>query len=491
MFCLHFAYGDSGSTKKARNGEDSPSPSVAPGSSVSQVAFVISQFGLQFQISPNAGIPQTASFAELEAATIAYLEEYLELTYNGDSMIFFDSVAIAATSRSISGTEGPFVDFEASVAFLEDSPIIPTNQQVALTIAEALSESNLSTYLFALAQSLSNGNPFLTTTGVTPYVPDSDSASGGGRVATSNKISGTGIFAAASAAAATLAIGGFLVFKIKNENTGGVHKFGKGYSGGETLAGDTYDNTTLEATRRPADDIHSLDTAMYNDEHSYLANFPTGTVHAPGNLKSPLPSKMDDASEMTDVSPTLADDLDDDASIHSSQMGAYASIIGRTKALVPSLKTASPMTNKQIKNYFKSKYKCSSPKDYAAVGENTNISESQEAEAPTDDAEPYSDDDTVLGPCLDLGLPALDHESIMSEQPTDEGRQEVFEDEMSLDSKIDSPVSSEVGGSLLPPSKINSTAPRPTGEGVEEDGAPRSQGSMSIDNKSLDDVSLM
>lgn len=481
-----FANDASGSNKKTRNGPDTPAnPSAAPaGAPGSSVEFVMSQFGLRFQISPNGGIPQTASFAELEAATIAYLEEYLELTYNGDSMIFFDSVAIAATSRSISGAGGPFVDFEASVAFLEDSPMIPTNQEVALTIADALSESNLSTYLFALAQSLSNGNPFLTTTAVTTYVPDS--AGGSGRVATNKKISGTGIFAAMSAAAVTLAIGGFLVFKVRNENKDGINKFGKGYSGGETLAGDTYDNTTLEATRRPTDDIHSLNTTTYNDEHSYLANFPTGTVHAPGILKSPLPSKMDDASEMTEeVSPTLTDDLDDDASIPSSQLGAYASIIGRTKALVPSLKNASPMTNKQIKNYFKSKYKCSSPKDYAAVGE-TN-----EAEAPAGDAESHGDDDTVLGPCLDLGLPALDHESIMSEQPTDEGRQEIFEDEMSLDSKIDSSVSSEVGSSLLPPSKINSTAPRSPGEEMEGEGAPTSQGSMSIDNKSLDDVSLM
>jgi len=474
---LHFS---KGSSKMGRTS--------APEPIATQKVFIMSQFGLQFRIDSGSAIPQTINFAEIEAATISYLEEYLELTYGNNQMYFFDSVAIEATSRSIGGAGGPFVDFEAAVAFLEDSPMVPTNQEVGLTISEALSGSNLSTFLLTLAQSLSSDNPFLTTTEVTTYVPEEET-SGQGRVA---GISGGGIAAAASAVALTLGLGGFMLYKVKKENQGSTNKFGTKYSGGETLAGDTYDNTTLEATRncRP-DDTHSLGSTLYNETHSYLAHFSVGrsTLAPVDNLTSPKPSKMDDASAMTEeVLPTDADDMDDD-SIPSSRSETY-SIVGRAKAFVSPSKPASPMSNIQIKNYLKSKYKCASPGYYDAIGDISG-NDSGEAEAPGTDLDLQSNADTVVHPILDLDLPALDHQSIVSESmaPTDEGR-EIFQDEMSLDSKIDSAVSDKVGATLLSHSfsleKAEAT-PHAFGDAMEED-VGRSQATSS---KSLDDVSLM
>ncbi|CAB9530874.1 expressed unknown protein (Partial), partial [Seminavis robusta] len=159
----------------AREGYSAKAAGNAAGNDLNQVEFVLSQFGLEFELAglTTTSTPQTMDFAEVEAATKGFLEEFLELTYSADPMIFFHSVEIEATSRRTGGTSmTPFIDFEASVAFVNNSPMTPTNDEIGLTISAALAEPNLTAYLLSLQGRLSVSNPFLSTSGVTVYVPD-------------------------------------------------------------------------------------------------------------------------------------------------------------------------------------------------------------------------------------------------------------------------------------------------------------------------------
>jgi len=394
---------------------------------MAQVAYVLSPFGLEYTLAnPSAtGVPTTTTFAEVEAATIAYLEEYIALTYNADAMIEFASAELEATSRRTGGSGGtPFIDYEASVAFVEDSPMTPSPSDIGTTLSEAFQEPNLSTYLLNLASRLSTTNPFLSTTLVTVYVPDTY-ADGPGRVARSPpKMPALGMVAAAGAGVLTLIVAGYLILKIRSENADMKDKFGKGFVGGHTLAGDTYDNSTLRH-----DDGQSLDNT-YNDDGSFLSSPPPATVLNPSVDNSNLPhirtfdqaprevgSKIVglDNSPMTEDGGTMEDGEDkfhDEEPVRrngdAQDQTRLASMVGRTRALVPTFKS-SHMSNTDIKKYFKSKYKCGSPQGYAVV---------DEAAIGGVEASP-SDDQS-----LNLVLPALDHHGT-SESPQQTATTEV------------------------------------------------------------------
>jgi hypothetical protein len=409
------------------------------------VEFVLSPFQLQFQLSDSTtSIPSTVDFAEVEAQTIGYIEEFLELTYSANKMIYYEKVEIEVTSRrTTSGTSmTAVIDFEASVAFASNSPMSPTSEEIALTIAEAFSPgTSLSTYLFSLRNRLGGSNPFLTTTQVGVYVPDSSSNSSNGRVANNPKEFDTaGIAAALSTGALTLLVGGFLLFKIKRENEdlqGG--KFGKGYAGGATLAGDTYDTSTLEPSATlPHEDGGSLD-ASYQDDRSLLFSTPpdipdirkrvaeaenveearSDTDSMPFDCsQGPTGKNNEDHGEgADDEDEDSDDDTNEDASVerfHDEEViedssdsplpkpfGTYASLVVRTKALVPSFNQSVPMSNVDIKNYFKAKYHCISP-----LGDDAVDKESSPAD---DDLASVGDEAS-----LDLTLPALDHDTVAS-----------------------------------------------------------------------------
>lgn len=343
-------------------------------------------------------------FAELESATIGYLEEYLELTYNADDTILFESVEIEATARRTGGSEGtPFVDFEASVAFMENSPNIPSSEEIGQTISEALSGRNLATYLFTLAQRLSAGSPFLTTTLVTVYMPDAV-MTGSGRVVTqSSGMSAAAIIGAASAGAVTLAIAGFVLFKAKKENSDNMSKFMKGYPGGMTVAGDTCATSTLGPTAVRPDDHHSIGTSVYTDDQSYISSFRRKNdgddIMLNTNGRRPSAKKL--PSEAVSF---------DRASIqhHDIEAGeSYVSPPSHPRKMVNALKKASPLNNTDLKNYFKSKYKCSSPGGYSPVVENNEDRKSKSSH------ETSKSQDNSTG----LDLPALDHESVTEEKP--------------------------------------------------------------------------
>lgn len=395
---------------------------------MAQVAYVRSQFGLEFTIADQvaSGVPTTLDFAGVEAATIGYLGHYLQTTYGADATIFFDSAAIEATSRRTGGTGGtPFIDFEASVAFAEDSPMTPTPAEIGQTISEAFDSSNLSAYTLQLSNELSGNNPFDSTIQVTVYLPDASEA-GQGRVArSSTKMSAAGVAAAASTGVLTLLVGGYLLFKIRNEN---LDMKGKGeYAGGLTLAGDTYDNSTLDASATlPHDDAHSMDNSMYNDDGSFISSLPPAALKQPvDNANLPRIRTFEEIPERNNSTIASGEDSnasgdenshdeeetfqDEDREVEAEQGNPESSsIVGRTRALVPTFKSTQHMSNMDIKNYFKSKYKCVSP-DYDVVDQTAIAG-----------VEPSRSDDQSLN----LVLPALDHETSESVQ----GKQQVCQD---------------------------------------------------------------
>lgn len=472
-------------------------------STLPQVAFVMTQFGLEYRLGEGqgqaVGLPQTRNFAELEAATIAYLEEYVQLTYSGeDKMVFFESVTIEATSRRTGGSAGtPFIDFEANVAFLEDSPIIPTSVEISLTIAEALSGTNQATYLFTLAQRLSTGNPFLSTTQVAVYVPDPALTDSPRVSSSSDRMSSAGIAAAAGTGILTLAVGTYLLFKIKNENIDMNQKFGKGYVGGGTLAGDTYDATLAPSATMPPDDVRSLGSTLYNDDISLNSSTPKS-----GRDKE---ENEDDANCFDDSEYLNASTIRLANYVPTTKIGKYATLVGRTKALVPkamipkamATKAMVPtsekspqMSNDDIKNYFKSKYNCKSPakspRGYAALDD---LKASSKEDDDEDQASIVSDSN--MRDSLGLTLPALDHESVGAPQQMMEeeyySEEEIVDDHASLPSD-EGRIAAAAGESpqeefedeILPEisETSKSTASWRTGTGTEY-----------ID-KNLDDVSL-
>lgn len=437
-----------------------------------QVAYVLSRFGLEYSLgNPTLTVPTTMNFAEVEAATIAYIEEYLELTYNADATIFYDSVEIEATSRRTGGRQAtPFIDYEASVAFAEDSPMTPTPLEIGETIAEAFQEPNFSAYVLNLASRLSPSNPFVSTTKIIVYVPDA--TFNDGRVARDpTRMSAAGIAAAAGTGVLTLLVGAFLLYKIRSENLD-LKGAGKGYAGGLTLAGDTFDNSTLDASATlPNEDAQSLDSSLYNEVPSLLSDIPAGAVLGVGDARQPRIRTFDDEQGVTrskivglDKAPHDDDsdeDEDDDDEDAGNEVGdsfqdeeqegstGFATLVGRTRALVPTFKS-SPMSNTDIKNYFKTKYHCKSPKGYEAV------------EAANGGVQPCASDDQSLN----LVLPALDHntsseannENVSTKKDYESAYMEAYDDDESVDSTIPSDEGIRgddgfsVGGSLTPSS---------------------------------------
>lgn len=390
---------------------------------MAEVAYVLSPFGLEYSIAiASAGVPTTTAFAEVEAATIAYLEEYVALTYNADAMIDFASAEIEAISRRTGGTGGtPFIDYAANVAFAEDSPITPSPSDIGTTISEAFQEPNLSAYILSLSSRLSSTNPFLSTTLVTVFGPDTNTGTQTGRVARSTpKLSATGMAAAAGAGLLTVFIGGYLVLKIRSENADMMGKFGKGSAGRHTLASYMDDNSNVQH-----DDGHSLDNT-YNDDGSFLSSPPQAAVlnSCVDNSKIPHLRTFDQAPKefsskivAFDISPVTGDcsshgvkgqeDIfHDDEPVHgkgeAKDQTVLASVAGCTRALVPTFKS-SHMSNTDIKKYFTSKFKNGSPQGYAVVED--------KATAIVGIVGSASDDQS-----LNLVLPALDHHGA-SESP--------------------------------------------------------------------------
>lgn len=342
------------------------------------------------QGSETVGIPTTMDFAELEEGTIKYLQDTIKMMYDAEDDVYFDSIMIEATARRTGGGEGksPFIDYEASVAFDTNSPVIPEPDDIGKMVAHLMSGRNLATYLFTLAQHLSDDNPFRSTTMVTVFIPDPAS--------TNNRISSRtagSIAAAACAGVFTLAVAGYVVYKVREENLegggGGGGKFK--FTGGVTLAGDTCGTSTVTPSILHHDGVQSVTAESYSDDQSSV----TSPTMAFGHGNATVGENQKSSSKIQ-------------AKWSTKTNGSTS------RSLVPVKKPVSPLNSKEIQNYFKAKYKCASPRGYQSVDKSPGaIDEAiQEITSEEEEEEEYDDEDRPETTRFGLEMPALDHISV-------------------------------------------------------------------------------